>query len=369
MPSPKHQKLPDEPLKRARPVLKPSSRGKPDPGEKAGFGSYIAQYITILKNAGRLCIDRACAWCVVFKLRLLLVLLLVLPLLAILIGLESRPRDMRNYVAIGLLASVMLLAPLSRLIGHFLILRDLKAVEEFCLRLKGGDYNVQFKLPPQQDEEHEMLILKRNLNWMAHVISRREHELQRKLEETDADRNRYESMSMLDPLTGLFNRRGMELKLTQMTREASVAGRPLSMMFLDADKFKEINDTFGHEAGDELLRNLGRILQKNVRQGVDVPFRFGGDEFGVLFVGFGIDQTSLIGRRILRAYNESRIGSTTLSIGIAAFSSTEGGPPEADARQLLKSADMAAYKAKQQGGNRIYVFRPEIMDCERRLGD
>lgn len=293
------QVLSKKSLNRVRSTGRSPNRGKSGPMGDGVSRSPISRYASAFQRAGRFSIDKACGWCVVFKVRLLLVLLLVLPAIAVLAGLETHPQDMRNYVAIGLVAGVMLLAPLSKLIAHFLILKELKAVEAFCLRLKGGDYSFSFDLPDEQDEEHELLILKRNLNWMAHVISRREFDLQRRLKQTAADRMRYENMSMLDPLTGLFNRRGLELKLAEMTREAHVAGRPLSLMFLDADKFKEVNDTYGHDAGDELLRNLGRILQNNVREGVDVPFRYGGDEFGVLFVDFGVEKAVIIGERIL----------------------------------------------------------------------
>jgi len=306
--------------------------------------------------AARRLVDFISSWSITTKVRLLLVFLVVLPALGGLIVLESRPQDMQQYLILMVLGGIILLAPLSWLAGQFLVLRELRAVEEFCLRLKAGDYGAKFLLPPQKDEEHEILVLKRNLNWMAHVISRRELQLQEELAQTHEDKKRFASMSMLDPLTGLYNRRTLEGRLAVMAHEAAATRRPLTMMFLDADKFKSVNDTFGHQAGDDLLRNLGRILSNNVRERVDVPFRYGGDEFGVLLVGIGTDQAAVIAERILRAYNDSRVGETTLSIGIAGFNGS-GPDHEAAAARLLAKADQAAYEAKRQGGNRVHIHK------------
>jgi len=307
-----------------------------------------------ISAAARRLVDFISSWSITTKVRLLLVFLVVLPALGGLIVLESRPQDMQQYLILMVLGGIVLLAPLSWLASQFMVLRELRAVEEFCLRVKAGDYAGQFDLPPEKDEEHEILVLKRNLNWMAHVISRRELQLQEELARTHEDKKRFASMSMLDPLTGLYNRRTLESRLVEMAHEAAATRRPLTMMFLDADKFKSVNDTYGHQAGDELLRNLGRILRSNVRERVDVPFRYGGDEFGVLLVGIGTDQAAVIAKRVLQAYNDSRIGETTLSIGIAGLNGSEP-DHEAAAALLLATADQAAYKAKRGGGNRIHI--------------
>lgn len=300
--------------------------------------------------------NRGYGWSLLFKVRLMLVGLLVLPPLLILFILEINPQGLAEYAALWLLAAVVFMAPVSKFISDFLILNELKVVDKFCSRLKGGDYSVRFDLPDERDEEHEILRLKRSLNWMAHVICRREQELEQRLKQTHDERVRYKSMSMLDPLTGLYNRRGLEHKLTGLVREALSVGRPLSMMFVDADKFKEVNDTHGHEAGDDLLRNLGRILRNNVRRNIDVPFRYGGDEFGVLHVGSDSDQASIVARRVLKAYNDSRIGNTSLSIGIAEILTVgDNLSPEDLGSRLLKNADKAAYTAKQEGGARVHV--------------
>lgn len=327
----------------------------------------IADMIQYLPGAAviRRMISFVSSWSVITKVRLLLVFLIVLPALAGLIILESRPQDLQQYLVLVVLAGIVFLAPLSRGIGNFLVLKELQKVERFCLRVKAGDYGSLFDLPPQEDEEHELLVLKRNLNWMAHVISRRELQLQEELAQTHEDRQRFASMSMLDPLTGLYNRRTLEERLAVVAHEAATTRRPLTMMFLDADKFKSVNDTYGHQAGDELLKNLGRILRSNVRERVDLPFRYGGDEFGVLLVGIGTDQAAVIAKRILRAYNKVRVGETTLSIGIAGFSGS-GPDHDADAAGLLSAADQAAYEAKRRGGNQLFIHA--VCDEKKTVG-
>ncbi len=310
-----------------------------------------------IKTLALSCLDAVAGWSVVIKVRLLMVLLVVLPCIAGLVILESESAgSMKAFLVIGLVAWIALLAPMSSIVAHLLVLRELKKIEAFCARLKAGDYETRFLLPAQGDEEHELLVLKRNLNWMAHGISRREAELQELLKKAREESTRHESMALMDPLTGLYNRRGLELKLTGLVREACVTDRSLTMMFLDVDKFKMVNDTLGHQAGDELLKSLGNLLRNNVREQVDIPFRFGGDELGVLFVGLDPDRTQVIGKRILEAYNTSRVGETALSIGIAGFAKTGRGN-EADVQCLLASADQAAYEAKRQGGNRVCICR------------
>ncbi|WP_051822707.1 GGDEF domain-containing protein [Desulfonatronum thiodismutans] len=301
-------------------------------------------------------VDFVYGWSVTIKVRLLLIALVVLPSIGGLILLESRPADLQTYFIIALVGTLAFIGPLSRGVADYLVMRDLREVERFCLKLKGGNYHVKFDLPAQVDEERDVLVLKRNLNWMAHVISRREMQLEAELAKTHKDRLRFADMSMRDQLTGLYNRRGMEEKLSELAHEARTTERPLTMLFLDADKFKAVNDTYGHQAGDDLLRNLGAIIRANVRDGVDVPFRYGGDEFGVLLVGIDLERSEVIAGRILRAYNEIRIGETSLSIGVATMIRTEDGYLD-DAVRMLSSADQAAYEAKRNGGSRVNVHK------------
>ncbi len=158
------------------------------------------------------------------------------------------------------------------------------------------------------------------------------------------------------PLTGLPNRNLLEDRLTQALASARRSGEQLAMLFLDLDRFKAVNDDFGHHAGDALLREVGTRLHEIVRSS-DTVARLGGDEFVVL-LGHLADPTSaaIVAEKIIAAVStptvfEGHELECGVSIGIAVF------PHDGDDRETLMSrADAAMYEAKQQGRNRFHFF-------------
>jgi diguanylate cyclase (GGDEF)-like protein len=160
--------------------------------------------------------------------------------------------------------------------------------------------------------------------------------------------------SIRDPLTGLFNRRFMEESLERELRRAIRGKQQVALLMLDVDQFKRFNDTFGHQAGDALLRALGNLLKESTR-GQDVVCRYGGEEFAFVLAGASLDaartRAELL-REDVKQLNAQHggqlLGAVTLSIGIAVF------PENGDsAEQLLKAADDALYRAKESGRDRI----------------
>jgi diguanylate cyclase (GGDEF)-like protein len=168
-----------------------------------------------------------------------------------------------------------------------------------------------------------------------------------------------------DTLTGLFNRRSLLERLRHSIIQASRRGEGLALMFLDWDRFKEINDTFGHEVGDELLKQVANQLNASVRES-DMVARLGGDEFVILLEGFP-DTADVIkvARKIISANIEPLvIGShrvkTSTTIGISLY------PQDgATAEELLKNADVAMYHAKQRERGSIQFFHEELNATER----
>lgn len=170
-------------------------------------------------------------------------------------------------------------------------------------------------------------------------------------------RVRDEKLSQLattDTLTGLANRgHALEALQTMLTR-AQRLGRPMGVMLLDVDHFKQVNDTYGHPAGDQVLRDIAHILQANVRA-YDLAARFGGEEFLVLCEGADLSATVDMAERI-RAAVASHVYPlaggqtlrTTVSVGVYA-----GAGSHATAMQLIELADQALYRAKQAGRNRV----------------
>lgn len=158
------------------------------------------------------------------------------------------------------------------------------------------------------------------------------------------------SQSVKDPLTGLYNRRYLEETLEREMRRAVRGQQAMGVLMLDLDYFKKFNDTFGHEAGDTVLREAGALLSRSIRT-EDTVCRFGGEEFVVLLPTANLDAAAMRAEDIRSKMREltvlhqgQALGMITMSIGVAAFP-LHGGSP----RELLAAADAALYEAKKKG--------------------
>ncbi len=158
------------------------------------------------------------------------------------------------------------------------------------------------------------------------------------------------SQSSRDALTGLGNHRSFHEEMRRMVEVAQRRDRRLTLVLVDLDSFKQVNDTNGHRSGDALLAQLGRILLSG-RAG-DVAFRIGGDEFAVLLPDTDAEEAAVVAERI-RARVEAELPHVTASLGVAQL-----GVPAPDADTLLASADVALYDAKGAGRNRVVNFMP-----------
>ncbi len=161
-------------------------------------------------------------------------------------------------------------------------------------------------------------------------------------------------LAVTDQLTGLHNRRYMEGQLGALVKRAMLGGDPVSALMIDIDHFKKINDNFGHDIGDEVLREFAVRLASNVRA-IDLPCRYGGEEFTVIMPGARLQDAERVAERIRLhvAGSPFRVSggellTVTISIGVSSTSG-EGDTPE----MLLKRADEAVYEAKAAGRNRV----------------
>jgi diguanylate cyclase (GGDEF)-like protein len=154
-------------------------------------------------------------------------------------------------------------------------------------------------------------------------------------------------LSMTDHLTGIYNARFFHHRLSKEVERANRQKEVFSLLFLDIDGFKRYNDSYGHAAGDSILKEVGQIILRMIREGVDCGARYGGDEFSVILIDTDLEAAMEIGERIRLAFYQHRNGSISLSMGVAVFKRGETGD------RLLKRADEAMYRAKRQGGNRI----------------
>lgn len=171
-------------------------------------------------------------------------------------------------------------------------------------------------------------------------------------------REELQAQAMQDALTGLYNRRYMETALRDILSRTQDQQEPLGIILLDIDRFKQCNDSFGHEAGDQLLHDFGQLLKKQFNHR-NIACRYGGDEFVILMPGQELSATLAEAER-LRAnfrdlkvfYQGTQLHFNTLSLGVAAYP-VHGSQPS----ELLHRADLALYEAKSAGGDHVVVAR------------
>ena len=175
--------------------------------------------------------------------------------------------------------------------------------------------------------------------------------------------NRARELATRDSLTGVFNRRHIEEQLGQAWRMAERYNYKLGVAIIDVDYFKQTNDTFGHIAGDQILREFARLLQR-VARASDIIGRYGGDEFIVVLSKVEGNAAAAFGERLMRAVRQHVFCETTLrlhpscSVGIA---TTQGSDAARDPQRLLQQADYALYAAKRAGRNRYAAWTPDMV--------
>jgi diguanylate cyclase (GGDEF)-like protein/PAS domain S-box-containing protein len=172
-----------------------------------------------------------------------------------------------------------------------------------------------------------------------------------------------------DALTGLANRSEFDRRIVQLVASVRSDSTEHALCYLDLDQFKVVNDTCGHLAGDELLRQLGDLLRKNLRKH-DFMARLGGDEFGILMYRCSLGEAFQACEKIRDIISDFHFGwedrsfSVGASIGVASINAKSG-----NAVELLKEADAACYAAKEQGRNRVHVFLPDDEELALRQGE
>ena len=165
------------------------------------------------------------------------------------------------------------------------------------------------------------------------------------------------NMATYDTLTGLYNRRYFEERLGAEAEKSFYSGIPLSLVMVDIDHFKKVNDTFGHTEGDQILCKISSVLKNSVRR-KDTVARYGGEEFILILPEAGLEQSFVIAERIRQLVEKTlfEVGraqvNLTLSMGISNFPSHRVKSKE----ELIKMADQALYDAKRGGRNKVCIF-------------
>jgi diguanylate cyclase (GGDEF)-like protein len=157
--------------------------------------------------------------------------------------------------------------------------------------------------------------------------------------------------AVLDPLTGLLNRTSLDSRAVEIEQQARLTGGPVSLVLLDLDRFKRVNDTYGHERGDAVLRDVAYELRKSLRS-FELIYRIGGEEFLVLLPGVALYEAIEVAERVRHAVADARPGDldVTISAGVAAAAGEE-----IRYAQLFRDADHALLDAKRGGRDRVEV--------------
>jgi diguanylate cyclase (GGDEF)-like protein len=170
----------------------------------------------------------------------------------------------------------------------------------------------------------------------------------------DDSRREIERLAVTDDLTGLYNRRYFFKKLDEEFERTRRYGQTLSLIITDVDNFKSFNDSYGHQAGDDILREVAGLIKKSCRES-DTPARYGGEEFAIILPATTRDGAAAMADKLRKKVSESRISghdfAVTISLGISVLTPEGAYSPTA----LIYDADSALYRAKEEGKNRIVI--------------
>ncbi len=239
-------------------------------------------------------------------------------------------------------------------------------------KIAKGDFDID--LPKQHNDEVGRLI--HSFSLMRYSIRKYQSKLKVEInshkktaDELFQEKERFSYHATHDALTGLINRHEFDRRLTTALARTKTDQSKHAILYLDLDQFKIVNDTCGHIAGDELLRQLTTLLKNKIRDG-DTLARLGGDEFGVLLGFCHLPQAEQIAEVLRETIQDFRftwddnIFSIGASIGLVALDENSE-----DLTNILSNADTACYIAKERGRNRIHVYSPGNVDLEKRKGE
>lgn len=267
---------------------------------------------------------------------------------------------MVGYALMALVLAVFITAIISWLVQRIISNRIAQINEISKLVAKTGDYSVRAQIT-SSDEIGEMAL---GLNRMLEQIQIRDNNLERQVRQRTkeledlAEAFRYRALH--DPLTGLPNRALLEEEFSRAVAHAKRTGKYFALLLMDIDNFKHINDYYGHEAGDELLKHIASRVVRTLR-GEDRVCRLGGDEFVLLIEEIEqLEDVDSIAATLIKDLNTksfSKLQNVRVGVSIGTSIYPRDG---ADLAVLKRKADIAMYAAKQAGKNRMQIFQPDM---------
>ena len=255
---------------------------------------------------------------------------------------------LRN-LTLGLFAGVLLLIGLCAYLLGLSMVRPLARLTKGADKVAAGDLEVDLPVLSRS----EVGYLTQVFNQMVARLRKGREQLGAANEALKEKNKELEILSVTDSLTGLYNRKHLMESLTGEIGRSSRYDRPFSLLIIDIDHFKKFNDTYGHLAGDEVLRKMGELFRESIR-GCDFAARYGGEEFVIVMPEIDRDQAVQAAERIRASVAKKKIDANgnsvkvTISVGVAAF--PEHGE---DAQAVISRADAALYQAKRRGRDRV----------------
>jgi diguanylate cyclase (GGDEF)-like protein len=267
---------------------------------------------------------------------------------------QKAASEMRNFILLIAFVIVMISILLSLIFFRHL-LKPISNLANLTREVKNGNYSIRSDY--KSDDEIGMLsdafnnmldTIKNNIDTLDMKVRQRTKDLQRTQEEL-------KKLAITDPMTKLYNRRYYTNVSLELLALAKRDGQGIGVIMIDIDKFKNINDTYGHSVGDEVIIALAEVLLENARDG-DIAFRFGGEEFVMLLPNTDIEGTKTLAekiRKILEKLNiasgDDKVLNFTVSMGVSSVAVSS----ERNTEKAIKRADKALYEAKQNGRNKV----------------
>lgn len=278
----------------------------------------------------------------------------ILPMCIVIYLYESGKVEPGQHALTALVLLMIIVLPnISKMIEHFLIGKSLRQASEFCKDIRKGNYMAYFALPNEQEDENSFIDFLRNLKLVGNHIRGQNRMLMKMLNETKDKAQKMHDLAIKDSLTGLYNRRYFDACILKEAEKLAPKGEYISLMMLDCDKFKEVNDTHGHSAGDKVLRILSETMLSIVRADKDTAFRFGGDEFGIIMPGADLKAALKAASRLKGHYNKKNNFNTTLSISVISVRMDITMNVSNKVEELIIETDKGIYDVKNEGGNGI----------------
>ena len=244
--------------------------------------------------------------------------------------------------------AVMLIFPF---LGFVLVSRWINSLENLTAVVKAKTAEMIHK-ESGTEEENEMVTLQSNFESLYSELQAKMAQLNQYSQQLIESNVKLSEQAVKDELTTLYNRRYFDLRLADEANRAERYDKQMALIMMDIDGFKQYNDSYGHPAGDKLLKGMAQLIKKSVRK-TDIPCRYGGDEFAVILPESSLEAAETVARKITDEVTRRASGprvtgaarNISLSCGVAAFSN--------DLKKIVKEADERLYQAKAGGKGRV----------------